>query len=665
MISKLKYSVTFPNERTLEQDLSFKEGLTAIVGANEAGKSFVAEMIRFCLFGSSALRGKSEDYKNLKASMTFSLRGEVYEIERKINSAKLKRGGEQVASGVRPVNEHLRRALGFDLAVFDTTNVAKQGEVERLSSMLPADRKRMVDQTIGLDRLDDLQKWVGEEALLLKRDVETLNKQLGPKPEEPVCPDGYELSAELTTRLTAARAVQLEATKLQAIIDQDLREPQEVEEPSDPTEQKELLARAREAQAELARLAKVPTVDFDVEKAKADWELHDAIEAANRFAKKDPGIEESLDELEVMKAHYQREAERVALQASLASLEKVACPSCHHEFELAQERAREIRNRIADVGVSALPEPKYSADEINGVITRKQEWLVLLKDNPGWEQQKQFLGQPSPLTDTSPTKTDIAQAAYSISSDEKAARMRSVPDVELIEQIPVYEAAIQQAEFQQKQFLSYQAERKAYDDLRQRIATAKGSLERLDKSYQSIPIWEEALTTSTRYEQAVASYQKEQERYDTLLSTIEQQKGELEGWQAAKDFLAALRLKIKTYLLPSLSRVAGKYLSTMTGGARSSVVISEDFDITVDGQPINTLSGSGKACANLALRLGLGQVLTNGVASIFIGDEIDNSMDADRVAWTQKLLSSLSEQLSQILVITHKSIVADDTITIR
>ena len=45
---------------------------------------------------------------------------------------------------------------------------------------------------------------------------------------------------------------------------------------------------------------------------------------------------------------------------------------------------------------------------------------------------------------------------------------------------------------------------------------------------------------------------------------------------------------------------------------------------------LETLSGSGKACANLALRIGLGQVLTNKVVSLFIGDEIDASMDTER-----------------------------------
>ena len=88
----------------------------------------------------------------------------------------------------------------------------------------------------------------------------------------------------------------------------------------------------------------------------------------------------------------------------------------------------------------------------------------------------------------------------------------------------------------------------------------------------------------------------------------------------------------------------------------------ENFDVSVDGQKLATLSGSGKACANLALRIGLGQVLTNNVFSVFVGDEIDASMDEDRSEFTQNSLKSLSDKISQVIIITHKPPTADHVI---
>ena len=97
----------------------------------------------------------------------------------------------------------------------------------------------------------------------------------------------------------------------------------------------------------------------------------------------------------------------------------------------------------------------------------------------------------------------------------------------------------------------------------------------------------------------------------------------------------------------------------MTGGQRQSISVDEEFDVTVDGQPLNTLSASGKAVANLSMRIGLGQVLTNNVLSLFVGDEIDSSLDKDRAENTASTLQALKSRISQILLVTHKRPSAD------
>jgi DNA repair exonuclease SbcCD ATPase subunit len=88
-------------------------------------------------------------------------------------------------------------------------------------------------------------------------------------------------------------------------------------------------------------------------------------------------------------------------------------------------------------------------------------------------------------------------------------------------------------------------------------------------------------------------------------------------------------------------------------------VIDEKFNIKVDGQPLQTLSGSGKAVANLAIRIGLGQVLTNKVFSIFMADEIDASMDNERAEYTAQCMHRLSDNISQIFLVSHKRPEAD------
>src|SRR5438552_12865978 len=136
VLKSLTYSTIFPSTgRTLSGQFDFKKGFGTITGRNEAGKSCVIEMVRYCLFGSAALRGKAEDYKKLAASLTFAVKGNTYTATRKSTGATLLRDSEQIATGTRPVNEKIIEILGFGLEVFDVACAANQGDLERLGAM--------------------------------------------------------------------------------------------------------------------------------------------------------------------------------------------------------------------------------------------------------------------------------------------------------------------------------------------------------------------------------------------------------------------------------------------------------------------------------------------------------------------------------------------------
>ena len=217
-------------------------------------------------------------------------------------------------------------------------------------------------------------------------------------------------------------------------------------------------------------------------------------------------------------------------------------------------------------------------------------------------------------------------------------------------------------------------ERLAYD---QRVATyergprtdyAIWEEERAEKATRAEelePVPAELARLEAQYEQAkifedrMKAYEKAQADYEARKAEIDKRRAQEDGYRPGKDALTILRRLVKQHLIPSLNKVASHYLSRMTGGERDTIDVNEDFEIKVDGQPINTLSGSGKAVANLALRLGLGQVLTNNQFSVFLGDEIDASMDKDRAEKTSNTLEYLKDRISQILLVTHKYPLAD------
>jgi DNA repair protein SbcC/Rad50 len=97
--------------RHFDRTFHFDKDLTGVVGPNESGKSLIVEAVRFALFGSKALRGKAEDYRQLHVELDFVVAGVDYKVIRKPNKVDL----VGIANGTRPVNEAILRILGEHL----------------------------------------------------------------------------------------------------------------------------------------------------------------------------------------------------------------------------------------------------------------------------------------------------------------------------------------------------------------------------------------------------------------------------------------------------------------------------------------------------------------------------------------------------------------------
>jgi DNA repair protein SbcC/Rad50 len=106
-------------------------------------------------------------------------------------------------------------------------------------------------------------------------------------------------------------------------------------------------------------------------------------------------------------------------------------------------------------------------------------------------------------------------------------------------------------------------------------------------------------------------------------------RGTADEWRKVKDAMTILRGLVKQHFIPSLNRVASHLITGMTGGQRQSIVVDEDFDVTVDGQALDTLSGS------------------------------DASLDQNRAENCATTLQAVKSWLSQVILISHKSMPAD------
>jgi exonuclease SbcC len=216
-------------------------------------------MVRYCLFGSAALRGKAEDCKKLVASLIFVVKGNTYTVNRKNTGATLLRDGDQIAIGTRPVNEKVVGILGFGLEVFDVACVASQGELEKLGLMKPTERKRMVDSVVGLGVIEDLAKWANDQALEKNREA---IERICVEPIPALAPDDYRPSSQVQSQIAELTALKSEYDRLQGFLRVERPVPKQPEEKITlPAESIKDLADTQDAQR--ARLAAIsPQLKF-------------------------------------------------------------------------------------------------------------------------------------------------------------------------------------------------------------------------------------------------------------------------------------------------------------------------------------------------------------------------------------------------------------------
>jgi DNA repair exonuclease SbcCD ATPase subunit len=606
-------------------------------------------MVRFCLFGSAALRGKGEDYKGLTATLSLALKNVDYTITRTLTSAKIESEGAPLAVGVRPVNAKILLILGFDLNVFDVSCCANQSDITRFGDLGSADRKRLVDDVIGLSKIDAIVKWASEQRLLLGREVEVLERGLV-EPAQPTPPTDYHLSADLQSKVLTLRAQKSEFDQLIGWLAHDRSAPTQPEVSAVEMTQEQLegeLGAIDAAAAERRHIERLPIVDFDVNEVRQAWAVWDLGEERQRFEKAHPRPSLTRDEITADRerhAQYDlKESLRQQHTRALQSLE-TDCPNCGHHFHLDHVKITELEAKIAKLGET--PAPSWMPIRWETEERALGDW-----DNPAtlanWERLKDVPDAPEPLV----ARERLKDAVEGITPAERARRLSELP---LGRARSIVAGELQSLRDYRARCDRFLADVESWEIWKKERDVKRARAEELAPVVGTLPDTERRLNEARLWEQQLLAFEKARVDYDARTAEVAGKKVEVEAWKQAGAILAEVRTRVKTYLVPSLSKVASHLLSQMTGGQRSSIVVDENFEIMVDGQRLDTLSGSGKACANLALRIGLGQVLTNNVLSLFIGDEIDASMDEDRAASTQDSLGSLTQSISQIILVTHK-----------
>lgn len=629
-------------------NVKFEKGLTAITGPNGAGKTLIEEMTSFALWGAQALRDTIDGYKGAKVTLKFELKNKQYILERSTNNARLFyiATGGPIVSGTKPVNAKIEELFGYSYDVYRTTNVARQGEIERMGQMRPTERKALVDETIGLSKIEEITTWAQNNftqhittAKVLAIELENLKPE--PLPEEP-----SEITSEyyysLIDKQAKYRAHSPYLILPEAPPDNDLEALKAQQQARVKAQGRvEGLTRALrgykpwegdvpELHSQDSKLEEFEAISNIARKLKADKASFEHL-LKNYPCTPDYSAETLTKAEEVLKMRERWDKK----QKLLKLLVPHECPECHHQWT-------DIDPRLQDY--SDVPEKEPELFLTSRLIAEHRKILDYQEArNSVFGEMGRIEGELVRTPDTTSIVEEIKARRKLVAQYlDRAGKQELVRELEQI-QVP-------------QDVSDRVTALEVYNNLKARNVEAVRETAGIPQNIEELA--EQCRIARSKYVEwgnRKIAYDIELDMYTKKETEWEEQVELAQEWKKVKEALILLRARIKGYLLPSLNTVASKLLSTMSAEWLKWVVVNEDFDIIVGGQKLKTLSGAGKTLTNLALRIGLGQVLTNSVFPVLILDEADAGVDLQKSVLIMEALQRLTGTIQQIIVISHKA----------
>jgi len=677
MISKLKYKLTFSNGREMAQDLNLTGGSTLITGKNGQGKSLNFEMIAFSLFGNKALRGVASDYKKMKVHLTVGIKETTYEIDRTKSGATVSLKGEQIASGNSPVNNWVTRNLGYDFNVFRIAHWCAQGDIQALADMRPTERKQMIDSVAGLTQMDSLSNRVAQKAKNLRTEIDAIQSVL-------VVPNG---PAKLDFDPTKCEG---RLTALQGLLDAysdyaGKKNPSEPSQPSapiepgypdEPTEMK--VADARPVAPKAPNGLPSTSQQLSGLDVAMQGKLSALLPLENRYLELEAKIDTTVPKI---LASYKDDRDKLARHwdefthwtriKELQDASEVDCPKCGHHFYLNAEieslkKEKAFREATPKMTVaewdSADAQVKIAADFEKTEAEYKECNIAVVRDTINLIRNHQ--------NEVSLYESNLKAFL------QRESQMKSL----YLDQLSNWRASVDKTKKQYNAQLlayntnlnSYKVNMAAFEKAKTEYDEAQGIINKILADYdnsshnlhKAITAVQNQIWTSKSYAEQLAAFEQAKVKYDEKQAELEVKRDQADQYNKARAAIKEVKARVQSHLVPSLNIVASHLMSEMTAGEFQAVEIGSDFEVNVDGQPLRTLSGSGKDLANLTLRIALGRILTHKVLPLMLLDEIDSAMDDDRARHTWDCITRITPQIGQVIQASHKELDAESVIAV-
>jgi len=202
-------SIELTNWKTHRHTLmNFQKGVNVLVGVMGAGKSSVIDGISFGLFGTfpnlNHKRTTVEDLISNRPSVkddaevrvAFTIGSDEYIVTRKLNrkestASRLERNGSYLQTQTARVNEEIESLIKVDYDTFSRAIYAEQNGLDYFLELAKGDRKRQMDEMLGLDSfakaeenatslINQIKGLINdEEQMLARMDRKELKSQIG------------------------------------------------------------------------------------------------------------------------------------------------------------------------------------------------------------------------------------------------------------------------------------------------------------------------------------------------------------------------------------------------------------------------------------------------------------------------------------------------------
>lgn len=666
----------------VEGVVDFPDGLIGIIGVNGSGKSTLVEAVGFALFGSRALRGKTEDVRtrnvprtkgrssrahDTRVELLVEHDGVVFRIERSLSDAALYAGGEAapVAQGNREVSARIEALVGMSYEEFVATHCTEQKGLEFLSGKKGAtEREKFIIRILGYNRLEKLQELLrddrkeqravlqGYEASVGTREEleQRLEQELG---QHQVIVEKHEYAARALEKaeqefsVFRTRMQKLEESRTRYLKEREISQSAQVRLEERVKRLRTLSDASIVAEDELARalkpLAGQRLIDEVISETKR--EIASVKEVVEQLTRESQSLEiewqKQLSEIRAQKEGVLHQADLIGKKIKkIDSLDADGvCPTCSQPlgaaFEdaathLKQERASLIHTfeelKIREQAQVAIP---AHLEEVRASLQQARNKAERL------QTKQNELGRCQ----------HMAHTIEAIRSDQKAVELEIKSAQENFERA---EQRRKECNFSEEEYLK---EKGAHDAAQRLVEVAR---------LQRVRLEGEVNTHSALIARTKLDIERFDERYAELLTIRHQVRLFDECDRVVSDF----RKFVNTTIRPRMAELASEYLTDLTDGRYSAVELAEDFTPTVieDGEAKRVISGGEEDILNLCMRIALSHMLAERAGqsfSLLMLDEVFGSLDEGRRSNVLALLEKLRRRFEQIIIITHLDDVKD------